>query len=35
MRMFVALDLPEIVRRDIEAGGEAELADPALRPVPA
>jgi 2'-5' RNA ligase len=33
--MFVALDLPEIVRKDIEAWGEAELAGPALRPVPA
>jgi 2'-5' RNA ligase len=32
--MFVALDLPEIVRRDIAAWGEAELTDPALRRVP-
>jgi RNA 2',3'-cyclic 3'-phosphodiesterase len=35
MRMFVALDLPEMVRKDIATWGEAELADPALRPVPA
>ena len=34
VRMFVALDLPETVREDIAAWGEAELADPALRPVP-
>ena len=32
--MFVALDLPERVREDIAAWGEAELADPALRRVP-
>jgi RNA 2',3'-cyclic 3'-phosphodiesterase len=32
--MFVALDLPERVREDIGAWGEAELADPALRRVP-
>ena len=34
VRMFVALDLPEIVREDIAAWGEAELTDPALRRVP-
>ncbi|MCW2987509.1 MAG: 2-5 ligase [Solirubrobacterales bacterium] len=34
VRMFVALDLPEMVREDIAAWGEAELADPALRRVP-
>jgi 2'-5' RNA ligase len=33
--MFVALDLPEIVREDIAKWGEAELTDPALRRVPA
>jgi 2'-5' RNA ligase len=32
--MFVALDLPEIVREGISAWSEAELADPALRRVP-
>jgi 2'-5' RNA ligase len=31
--MFVALDLPEMVRQHITDWGEAELADPALRPV--
>jgi 2'-5' RNA ligase len=31
--MFVALDLPEIVREDIAAWGEKELTDPALRRV--
>lgn len=35
VRMFVALDLPEMVREDIAAWGEVELADPALRRVPA
>lgn len=35
IRMFVALDLPQIVREDIAAWGETELADPALRRVPA
>jgi RNA 2',3'-cyclic 3'-phosphodiesterase len=34
VRMFVALDLPRIVREDIAAWGETELADPALRRVP-
>jgi 2'-5' RNA ligase len=34
VRMFVALDLPEMVREDITAWGETELADPALRRVP-
>ncbi len=34
VRMFVALDLPEMVRGDIAAWGETELADPALRRVP-
>lgn len=33
--MFVALDLPQRVREDIVAWGEAELSDPALRRVPA
>jgi 2'-5' RNA ligase len=33
--MFVALDLPEIVREDIATWGETALADPALRRVPA
>ncbi len=35
VRMFVALDLPEMVREDIATWGEVELADPALRRVPA
>ena len=35
VRLFVALDLPELVREDIAAWGEDELADPALRRVPA
>jgi 2'-5' RNA ligase len=34
VRMFVALDLPEIVREGISAWSEVELADPALRRVP-
>lgn len=34
VRMFVALDLPQMVRDDIAAWSETELADPALRPVP-
>jgi RNA 2',3'-cyclic 3'-phosphodiesterase len=33
VRMFVALDLPEIVREDIASWGETELASPALRRV--
>jgi 2'-5' RNA ligase len=33
-RLFVALDLAEAVRDEIAAWGEAELSDPALRPVP-
>jgi 2'-5' RNA ligase len=32
--MFVALDLPEMVREDVVAWGRTELADPALRRVP-
>jgi RNA 2',3'-cyclic 3'-phosphodiesterase len=32
--MFVALDLPEILREDIAAWGEGELTDPALRRIP-
>ena len=32
-RLFVALDLPEGVRGGLEAWSEAELGDPALRPV--
>jgi 2'-5' RNA ligase len=35
VRMFVAVDLPEIVRESISTWGETELADPALRRVPA
>ncbi|MEZ5078337.1 MAG: RNA 2',3'-cyclic phosphodiesterase [Solirubrobacterales bacterium] len=35
VRLFVALDLPDAVRRGIAAWGREELADPALRPVPA
>ena len=31
--MFVAFDLPEMVREDIAAWGEGELSDPALRRV--
>ena len=34
VRMFVALDLPEMAREDITAWGERELTDPALRVVP-
>jgi 2'-5' RNA ligase len=34
VRMFVALDLPEMAREDIAAWGETELTDPALRRVP-
>lgn len=33
--MFIALDLPEMVREDIADWGETALADPALRRVPA
>lgn len=33
-RLFVALDLPDEIRRGIVAWGRRELADPALRPVP-
>jgi len=32
-RLFVALDLPERLRAEIDAWGRSELADPALRPV--
>jgi 2'-5' RNA ligase len=32
--MFIALDLPEMVREDIVRWGEVELTDPALRRVP-
>jgi 2'-5' RNA ligase len=32
--MFVALDLPDEVRRALVTWGRVELADPALRPVP-
>lgn len=31
--MFIALDLPEATRAGIEAWGQRELSDPALRPV--
>ncbi|HEX3735448.1 MAG TPA: RNA 2',3'-cyclic phosphodiesterase [Solirubrobacterales bacterium] len=34
VRMFIALDLPEMVREDIVRWGEVELTDPALRRVP-
>jgi 2'-5' RNA ligase len=34
VRMFVALDLPEMVREDIAASAETALTDPALRRVP-
>ncbi len=34
VRMFIALDLPELVREDIAAWSEAELTDPVLRRVP-
>lgn len=33
-RLFVALDLPDAVRRGLRAWGTEALADPALRPVP-
>jgi 2'-5' RNA ligase len=33
-RLFVALDLPEVVREGIATWGGRELSDPALRPVP-
>jgi RNA 2',3'-cyclic 3'-phosphodiesterase len=32
-RLFVAVDLPEEIREGVRAWGEAELVDPALRPV--
>jgi RNA 2',3'-cyclic 3'-phosphodiesterase len=32
--MFIAVDLPEMVLRDISSWGERELTDPALRRVP-
>ena len=32
-RLFVALDLPDDIREGLTAWGEAELVDPALRPV--
>jgi 2'-5' RNA ligase len=35
VRMFVAVDLPEMVREDIAGWGETALADPALKRVPA
>lgn len=35
MRMFIALDLPQMVREDVAAWGETELADSSLRRVPA
>jgi RNA 2',3'-cyclic 3'-phosphodiesterase len=35
LRLFVALDLPDGVRKGIAAWGQHELADPALRPVAA
>jgi len=33
-RLFVALELPEETRRDIESWAGEELSDPALRPLP-
>src|SRR5215213_2994155 len=33
LRLFIALDLPADVRRQIVRWGDHELADPALRPV--
>jgi 2'-5' RNA ligase len=33
-RLFIALDLPEVIRGEIVKWGEKELSDPALRPVP-
>lgn len=33
-RLFVAVDLPDKIRDGLRAWGEAELIDPALRPVP-
>ena len=35
LRLFVALDLPEAAKREIDVWGQGALADPALRPVPA
>jgi 2'-5' RNA ligase len=32
-RLFVAVDLPDDIREGLKAWGEAELVDPALRPV--
>jgi 2'-5' RNA ligase len=32
-RLFIALDLPDAIRDGVAAWGEAELVDPALRPV--
>jgi 2'-5' RNA ligase len=34
-RLFIALDLPKVVRREIVKWGERALSDPALRPVSA
>jgi 2'-5' RNA ligase len=34
VRMFIAVDLPEMVREDIAAWADTELVDPALRRVP-
>jgi 2'-5' RNA ligase len=34
VRLFVALDLPDRVRKALAAWGRAELVDPALRPIP-
>jgi len=34
VRLFVALDLPDMVKAGIETWGREELTDPALRPVP-
>lgn len=33
-RLFIALDLPEVIRGEIVKWGEGALGDPALRPVP-
>jgi 2'-5' RNA ligase len=35
VRLFVALELPQALRSEVEAWGREALADPALRPLPA
>jgi 2'-5' RNA ligase len=34
VRLFAAIDLPDVIRGGLEAWGSRELTDPALRPVP-